>query len=107
MVTLDENTKSKLSGLLDSDGKITITDDMPEDLKECINYLNDNNISLLSDPNPEAYKDDIEPDIFAPGYVDTVTDSDFEDVDTTSSEEELLDDEDVDDSQADDLNDVF
>ena len=110
MVTLDDTTKSKLSGLLDSDGKINITEDMPEDLKECIKYLNDNNVSLLSESDPSVYEAEDEADPFAPGYVDTVNDSDFEEVNTSSSEEnedELLDDDDVDDSQADDLNNVF
>ena len=110
MVTVDDTTKSKLSGLLDSDGKITITEDMPEDLKECIKYLNDNNIGLFSESDSSAYIDDSEADPFAPGYVDTVSDNDFEDVETIGDEtdtEELLDDNDIDDSQAEDLNDLF
>lgn len=89
MVTLDDNMKARLSKLTDSDGKIIVTDDMPEDLKGCINYLNNNNISLFSGPDPSAYVDDYEPDPFAPDYVDSSDDnSTYEDED---DEEDVVD----------------
>ena len=47
MVTLDEETKAKLGQLIDSDGKVIISDDMPEDLKGCLKYINDNNINIF------------------------------------------------------------
>lgn len=54
MITIDDNTKNKLSQFLDSDGHIIISDDMPEDLKMAIKYMNDNNINLLSEISEDA-----------------------------------------------------
>ncbi len=93
MITVDDNTKAKLNGLTDGDGKIMVSDDMPDDLKAAIKYLNDNNISLFSESNPEAYVEDYEPDPFAPGYVDdSSSEDDSETFDDT--DDDLEDDED-------------
>lgn len=54
MITIDDNTKNKLSQFLDSTGHIIISDDMPEDLKNAIKYMNDNNINLLSQISEDA-----------------------------------------------------
>lgn len=116
MVTLDENTKARLSKLTDPDGKIVITDDMPEDLQECIKFLNDNNVSLTSGSDPEAYMDDEEADPFAPGYVDSIADSadsvDDDSDDVADDSDDVADDSDDDDEELDEedvaeLDDVF
>ena len=107
MVTLDDNMKARLSKLTDSDGKIIVTDDMPDDLKGCINYLNNNNISLFSESDPSAYFDDYEPDPFAPGFVDSAdSDASIDDDDDDEDVEEY--DEDLDDDQnVADLDNIF
>ena len=107
MVTLDEDTKAKLGQLIDSDGKVMISDDMPEDLKGCLKYLNDNNVSLFSS-NPDAYVDDFEPDPFAAGFQDAESDTevvDDEEDDDVEEEEEV--DDNVDDNAVEDLDNVF
>lgn len=94
MITVDEETKKKLGQLIDSDGKVIISDDMPEDLKDCLKYLNDNNINLLS-PNPDAYIEDYEPDPFAPDFQDSEDDEEI----LNEDEEDSEDEEDYDDEE--------
>ena len=109
MVTLDEETKAKLGQLIDSDGKVIISDDMPEDLKGCLKYINDNNINLFS-TNPDAYVEDYEPDPFAPGFQDPEADSevlDEEDDGEEETEEEEEEEDLVDDNAVNDLESVF
>lgn len=114
MITIDDATKAKLNNLTDADGKIMIAEDMPEDLKAAISYLNENNISLFSGPNPEAYEEDYEADPFASGYVDedSSTDEDEESDDLEYDEdddEEDLEDEasTVDEESISDLENIF
>lgn len=107
MVTLDEDTKAKLGQLIDSDGKVIISDDMPDDLKGCLKYLNDNNISLFGS-NPDAYVEDFEPDPFAAGFQDDETGSaeiDDEAEDEVEEEEDF--DDSIDDNSVEDLDNVF
>ena len=108
MITLDEDTKAKLGQLIDSDGKITITDDMPDDLKGCLKYINDNNINIFGS-NPDAYVEDFEPDPFAPGFKDAEEDSaDVEEDDEETEEEEEAEEADsVDEEAVADLDSVF
>ena len=54
MITVDDNMKQRLSRFLDSDGKIMISDDMPDDLKSAIRFLNANNVNLLSENDASA-----------------------------------------------------
>jgi len=105
MVTLDESSKVKLSSFMDDDGKLKITDDMPEDLKAAISYLNENNVSLFSPTDESAYIEDNEPDPFAPGFVDESSDDDTEELDT--DEEDIEDEEDEENDSVDELADVF
>lgn len=109
MLTLDDATKTKLGQFIDSEGKVVITDDMPEDLKGCLKYINDNNINLFSS-NPDAYVDDYEPDPFAPGFKDEEDDSsdvEDEDSDEEDSDEEESEEDSVDDNTVNDLDSVF
>lgn len=46
MATLDENAKSVLQKFTDSNGKLIATEDMSDELKEAINYINENNIDF-------------------------------------------------------------
>ena len=54
MVTIDNNTKEKISQFVDPSGKLIISDDMPSDLKAAINFLNSNNINIFSENDPSA-----------------------------------------------------
>lgn len=106
MVTVNDDTMSKLNGLTDDDGKIIVTDDMPDDLKAAINYLNDNNISLFSGPDPQAYVEDYEPDPFAPDYVDDSSDIES-DLDEELEDDEEDDLEEDDETSVEGLDDIF
>ncbi len=54
MIAINDEMKKQMSQYLDSDGKIMITDDMPDDLKSAINYINANNINVLDGSTPYA-----------------------------------------------------
>lgn len=45
---VNERIKETLKKYADADGKLKITDDMPDDLKEAINYFNENNIDIFN-----------------------------------------------------------
>ena len=68
MIKLDDTTKQRLSRFIGSDGKIIVSDDMPDDLKAAINYMNSNNISLLSEVDPLADEEESDDDDSAGGY---------------------------------------
>ena len=86
MITFDNNKENRLGTLLDSDGKIKISDDMPEDLKAAISYLNANNIGLFDPVSPLADEDlNIDSELEVEEDVN---------VDEEDSEEEISEDED-------------
>lgn len=97
--------------------KIEITENMPEDLKAAITYLNDNNISLSdrekfdtpddfeeSEDDGEIFDGDIsEEDMNAIG--DSFDDND--DIDFDDEDDESLDDEKADEESLKDLDSLF
>lgn len=99
--------KEKLKNFLDQDGKIMLSDDMPDDLKAAINYLNDNNISLFSPNDPLADAKDVIKN--NPSDDEYDEDSDSESYDDTEDEIEEIEDIEDDDEDFDssDLEDIF
>ena len=89
-----DNANVNLAQFMDENGKIIISDDMPADLKEAINYLNENNVNLFTKI------DDVE-------VSELDDDEDLEDeldLDDDSDEEDDLDDDfELDDDLDDDL----
>lgn len=57
---MDDALKQKLSQFVDNEGKLIIQDDMPQDLKDAIKYLNDNNVNIFAPNDPMADADDAE-----------------------------------------------
>ena len=43
-----DNANVNLAQFMDENGKIIISDNMPNDLKEAINFLNENNVNLFT-----------------------------------------------------------
>ena len=102
---MDEENVS-YSNMMDENGKIIISDNMPDDLKMAINYLNENNVNLNSKIEEYDLDDDLDDDL-----IDDV-DNDLDD-NLTDDEDNDLDD-DLDDSKVegessnlDDLNSLF
>ncbi|MBR3230384.1 MAG: hypothetical protein IKF91_06135 [Bacilli bacterium] len=76
MATLDEKSRDILNKFTNPEGKLIVTDDMSDDLKEAIEYINENNLDifntdleeepLLSDEeldsleNEEEYQEDLD-----------------------------------------------
>ena len=106
------NNGIDLSGFMDVDGKIIISDNMPDDLKEAITFLNDNNINLFT--KIEDYEiDDLNKDDLDEDELDE-DDLDEDDLDEDDLDEDDLDEDDLDDeglgsasSNVDDLNNLF
>ena len=112
MVTIDDEMKAKISNMMDSDGKLIITDDMPDDLKSAIQYLNDNNVNILDNSTDEEYEPD-EEDLGTDEFDDEMDSDDdsFDDFDDSESDysaapavDNIQEDE---DASVDDLNDLF
>ena len=53
-MNIDEETRQKISSFVGPDGKIVMSDEFPDDLKNVINYLNANNINILDTTNLDA-----------------------------------------------------
>ena len=100
---MNEELQQSLGKLLDSNGKVIVTDDMPDDLKAAINYLNDNNINILSpsDSLADADEEEENDDDFEE------FDSDFESSEIDENLIEIEDEEIEDESTIQDLNDIF
>lgn len=96
-------SKEQLGKLLDSDGKIMISDDMSDDLKAAINYLNSNNVGLFSPHGAYADVEEEEPDLFA----EDGSDENEEIEDTEEIEEDDLEETSDGDSDIEDLNNLF
>lgn len=66
MVTIDNETKERLSQFIDPNGRLVISEDMPSDLKAAISFLNSNNINIFSenDPLADMPEDDETEDLF-------------------------------------------
>ena len=57
---MDDALKQKLSQFVDNEGKLIIQEDMPDDLKDAIKYLNDNNVNIFAPNDPLANSDESE-----------------------------------------------
>ena len=57
---MDDALKQKLSQFVDNEGKLIVQEDMPQDLKDAIKYLNDNNVNIFAPNDPMADVDDAE-----------------------------------------------
>ena len=57
---MDDTLKQKISQFVDNEGKLIVQDDMPDDLKDAIKYLNDNNVNIFAPNDPMADMDDAE-----------------------------------------------
>ena len=100
-----KNENVEMSELVDVDGKIVITEDMPEDLKIAINYLNKNNIGLF-----DKIEDDDDVDIedaLDNGSIDVDSLPDSEIDDDLDDGEDDLDDSSDSSSDLNDLNNLF
>ena len=87
---MDSKDKETLKRFLDEDGKIIITEDMPDDLKNAINYMNENNINLLEKRQHVSFDDeDLDEDY---------DDSDDESYDISS--DVVIEDDEADDSDS-------
>ncbi|MBR3362871.1 MAG: hypothetical protein IKG40_02980 [Bacilli bacterium] len=95
---MNEETKEKLKQFVGQDGKIIITDDMPDDLKAAINFLNENDVDIFS-PNT------IDSESFEP-EVDEETEEDEELEETGGIDNYDFDDE-VDDTEIEELDDFL
>ncbi len=78
MVVFDDKVKEMLHQLEGSDGKIRTTDDMPEDLKNAINLINEKNINIDVGYRPP---DDV--------YIDDESDEELEELNDDDTIEEL------------------
>ena len=103
MVDID---KQKLSQFIDQDGKIIISDDMPDDLKSAIKFMNDNNVGLFENIDVN-FIDDEESEGVEETY-DNISLSDASEDGGVSFEEEEDDlNEETDDSSLQDLDNLF
>ena len=59
-IYMDDTLKQKISQFVDNEGKLIVQDDMPDDLKDAIKYLNDNNVNIFAPNDPMADMDDAE-----------------------------------------------
>ena len=106
---MDSKDKERLKQFLDEDGKIIITEDMPDDLKQAINYMNENNINLLEKRQHVSFDDDDDMDEIDDSNDDSFdlsSDVEFEDEDAEEPENDNLSDE-TDESSLQDLDNLF
>ena len=111
---MDDALKQKLSQFVDNEGKLIIQEDMPDDLKDAIKYLNENNINIfaLNDPmaddeTEEVFTEEITPEDLAYNATDQAGVNEEIVVEGVSDSEEDYINEDVDDSQLSDLENIF
>ena len=99
--------KEKLKSFIDQDGKIILSEDMPDDLKAAINYLNNNNISLFSPNGPLADAKNVIKDNPSDDEYDEDSDDEsyIDDDDEIEEIEDIIDDDEEFDSS--DLEDIF
>ena len=102
MVDID---KQKLSQFIDQDGKIIISDDMPDDLKSAIKFMNDNNVGLFENIDVN-FIDDEESEGVEETYDNISLDDASEGSEVNFEEEDDLND-DADDSSLQDLDNLF
>lgn len=110
---MDDALKQKLSQFVDIEGKLIIQDDMPEDLKDAIQYLNDNNVNIFAPNDPEAdqefvevFSEDISPDELAYNANDQAGVNEEINVEIDNTGVDYID-ENVDDNKLDDLENLF
>ena len=105
---MDSKDKERLKQFLDEDGKIIITDDMPDDLKQAINYMNENNINLLEKRQHVSFDDEDtdEIDDSDDESFDLSSEVEFEDEDAEEVENDNISDE-ADESSLQDLDNLF
>ena len=48
MAKMNEQLRETLQHLVNSDGKLIITEEMPDDIKDALNYFNENNIDIFN-----------------------------------------------------------
>jgi len=104
MIDID---KQRLSQFVDQDGKIIISDDMPDDLKSAIKYMNDNNVNLFENIDVNFVEDEDSSD--EEENYDTVSLNSLEDEDSYGEEIDEVDDlsDETDDSSLQDLDNLF
>ncbi len=111
---MDDALKQKLSQFVDNEGKLIIQEDMPDDLKDAIKYLNENNINIFAPNDPmaddeteEVFTEEITPEDLAYNATDQAGVNEEIVVEGVSDSEEDYINEDVDDSQLSDLENIF
>ena len=104
MATLDERAKSVLQKFTDSNGKLIATEDMSDELKEAINYINENNIDFN---NIDLDEEPLLPDEEQESKEDMDTETDSDSLDDELEELEPYDEselaEELDDTEVEDL----